>query len=141
MTPKTRIKADAFRPLRDNVFVTDLDSGPHKTAGGILLPDDNMTERGVHPRWGRVYCVGPEVTEIKAGDWVFVEHARWTNAIELELPDGVVRMWRVDWPNAVLLATDVDPREHQTTSLPEVQYPQSQHDLVRSKAPAILRFH
>ena len=141
MTPKNRIKADAFRPLKNNVFVTDLDRGPHQTAGGILLPDDNMSERGVHPRWGRVWCVGPDVTDIVPGEWVYIEHARWTNEIELELPDGIVRMWRVEWPEAVLLAADRDPREHQSTTLPEVHYPQSKHDHIRSKSAFIHRFH
>lgn len=141
MTPKTRIKADNFRPINDNVFVTELDSGPHKTAGGILLPDDNMTDRGIRCRWGQVWCVGPDVTDITPGDWVLIEHGRWTTAIELELPSGVVRMWRVDWPAAVLIACDTDPREHRTTTLPDVHHPQSKHDLVRSKAPFIHRFH
>lgn len=117
MTPKTRIKATGFRPLKDHVFVTDLDSGPHRTAAGILIPDDNMTERGVRPRWARVWCVGPDVSEIAPGEWVLVEHARWTTAIELELPEHTVRMWRIEWPKAVLLAADRDPREYRTTSL------------------------
>ena len=140
MTPKNRIKADGFRPLKDNVFVTDLDRGPHQTAGGILLPDDNMSERGIHPRWGRVYCVGPDVTDVVPGEWVCVEHGRWTNEIELELPDGVVRMWRVEWPAGVMLATDHDPRET-PVSLPQVNYPQSDRDYIRSKSPFIHRFH
>jgi co-chaperonin GroES (HSP10) len=117
MTPQTRIQADGFRPLKDNVFVTDLDSGPHKTAAGLLIPDDNMTTRGVRPRWARVWCVGPEVTEVRSGDWVLIEHARWTTAFELELPGKTVRLWRVEWPKSVLLAADDDPREFQPTSL------------------------
>jgi co-chaperonin GroES (HSP10) len=141
MTPKTRIKADGFRPINDNVFVTELDSGPHRTAGGILLPDDNMTERGMRSRWGRVWRIGPDVTEIKPGEWVLIEHGRWTTAIEMELPTGTVRVWRIDWPNAVMIASDRDPREHQPTMLPKVHYPQSDRNLVRSKAPFVHRFH
>jgi len=135
----TRIKADGFHPLKKNVFVTDLDSGPHQTAGGILLPDDNMTNRGVHPRWARVWCVGPEITEVAPGDWVYIEHARWTTAIQFDLPDGVVRAWRIDWPDAVMLAASSDPSENQTVDLPGVSYPQSKHANIRSKAPAIHR--
>jgi len=117
MQPKHRIRAEAFRPIKDNVFVTDLDSGPRKTPHGILIPDDNMTERGVRPRWAKVWRVGPDVTEIEAGEWVLVEHARWTNAIDLELSDRIIRVWRVDWPKAVLIAVPDDPREFQPTSL------------------------
>src|ERR1044072_2138142 len=113
MPPKTRIKANSLHQLKDNVFVTDLDGGPHKTNAGILIPDDNMTERGVRPRWARVWCVGPEVTEVRPGDWILIKHARWTTAIELDLPDQVVRIWRVGWPKSVLPAADDDPREFQ----------------------------
>lgn len=141
MTPKYKIKADAFRPIKDNVFVTDLDSGPHKTAGGILLPDDDMTERGIRSRWGRVWAVGPEVEDIQPGEWVLVEHARWTYGIDLELKDETVRVWKIDWPDAVLMASDTDPRENAATAMPEaVDRPKSDEHRIRSKAPAIKKF-
>lgn len=135
------IKATAFRPLKENVFVTDLDSGPHETAGGIIIPDDNATVRGIHPRWGRVWAIGPDVQGIEVGEWVYIEHARWTLAIDLDLPDGVVRIWKIDWPEAVLLAAPVDPREWHQTTLKAVSHPQSDKHHVRSKAPIIKRFH
>jgi co-chaperonin GroES (HSP10) len=117
MTPKTLIKADAFQPLKDNVFVTDLDRGPRRSTGGIIIIDDNMTERGIRPRWGRVWCVGPDVTEVQAGEWVLVEHGRWTTAIDFILPDGLIRAWRIEWPKAVLLAATSDPREYHPAEL------------------------
>lgn len=113
-----RIKAEKFTPIKKAVFVTDLDRGPHRTAGGILLPDDDMTERGIRPRWGRVWAVGPEVDDLVPGDWVYVEHGRWTLGIDFELPDGTVRVWRVEYPESVLIAADHDPREFQTTAMP-----------------------
>ena len=117
MQSKHRIIAEDFHPIRDNVFVTDLDSGPHRTPHGILIPDDNMTERGVRPRWAKVWRIGPDVTEIKPGEWILIEHARWTTGIDLELPDQIVRVWRIEWPTSVLVATDSDPREYVPTSL------------------------
>jgi hypothetical protein len=81
------------------------------------------------------------VEGITVGDWVLVEHGRWTNEIEMELTEGVIRTWRIDWPAGVLLACDTDPRENATTELPQVNYIQSELDLVRSVAPAILRHH
>jgi co-chaperonin GroES (HSP10) len=117
MTPKTRIRADAFHPLKANVFVTDLDNGPRRTMAGILIPDDDMTARGIRPRWGRVWCVGPEITEVQPGDWLLIEHGRWTNAIDFELAGGSVRAWRIEWPQAVILAADRDPREYLPTTL------------------------
>jgi hypothetical protein len=106
-----RIIAEALLPLKKNVFVTDLDHGPRVTKRGIIIPDDDMKNRGIRPRWGRVFAVGPEVDDLVPGDWVFVEHGRWTNGIDLALPEGTVRVWRVEYPNAVLMAADSDPRD------------------------------
>ena len=138
---KNRIKATGFRPIKANVFVTELDSGPHQTPGGIIIPDDNWTERGIRPRWGQVWAVGPEVKDIEVGEWVYIDHGRWTLSIDLALPDGVVRVWKVDWPEGVLLAAHADPREWQQVSLQPVVHPQSDTHRVRSLAPTIKRFH
>jgi hypothetical protein len=105
-----RIQADSFKPLKKNVFVTDLDRGPRLTAKGIIIPDDNMKESGIRPRWGRVYAVGPDINDLQPGEWVFVEHGRWTTGIDLALPTGTIRVWKIDYPDAVLLASDHDPR-------------------------------
>jgi co-chaperonin GroES (HSP10) len=138
---KNTITADAFHPIRDKVFVSDLDSGPRETAAGIIIPDDNMSERGVHPRWGRVWAIGPDVKDIEVGEWVYIEHARWTNSIDLDLPEGLVRIWQVEWPASVMLATAEDPRANQPAQLREVSHPKSSHHIIRSKAPIIKRFH
>lgn len=108
MTP--HIKAKSFKPLKKNVFVSDLDHGIRVTARGIIIPDDNMKDHGIRPRWGCVFAVGSEVDDLQPGDWVYVEHGRWTNGIDLELPDGTVRIWRVEYPQSVLIASDRDPR-------------------------------
>jgi hypothetical protein len=107
----THIVANSLLPIKKNVFVSDLDHGERKTRGGIILTDDNMKDWGVRPRWGKVFAVGPEVDDIGPGDWIFIEHGRWTNGIDLELPTGTVRVWRVEYPKSVLLAADADPRE------------------------------
>jgi len=108
---KNSIKTNSFKPLRDCVFVCELDQGVKQTKSGIIIPDDNMTGRGVRERWGKVYAVGPEIEDLKVGEWVLLQHGRWTNGIDLELPDGEVRIWRVDYPEAVLLVSQDDPRE------------------------------
>lgn len=110
-----RVIADAFRPLKNHVFVSNLDHGMRKTIHGIILPDDNMKESGIRARWGQVFAIGPEVDDLAVGDWVLVEHARWTNGIDLALPDGTERVWQIEYPKSVLLASDVDPR--QTTEI------------------------
>lgn len=108
---RTRIRATNVRPIRNIVLVTDLDVGVRRTDGGIIIPDDDMKDRGIRDRWCRVWSVGPEVKDLKAGEWVLVQHGRWTLGMDLEGPDGSsVRLWRIEYPDATLMTSDEDPR-------------------------------
>lgn len=115
----TRISTKDFRALKATVFVTDLESGPRKLASGLLLPDDNMAESGIRERWGQIAYLGPDVPEeLSVGDWVLVKHGRWTPGIDLDDGSGALtRIWRVEYPDAVLLASDNDPRPAKRVSL------------------------
>ena len=55
-----------------------------KTAGGIVLPDDNMTDRGIRPRWAKIYAVGSDIDYVSVGQWVLMEHGRWSEGFDLE---------------------------------------------------------
>ena len=47
--------------------------------------------RGIHPRWGKVIAKGHENTDdYEVGDWILVEHGRWTRGITLENSKGKV---------------------------------------------------
>lgn len=118
MSASSAIRGDQFRPLKNTVFVSELDRGPRQTPAGVLIPDDDMTERGVRDRWAKVYAVGPEVSDLQPGQWVLVKHGRWTHGITLDLAGAApVRVWRVDYPEHVLLATDTDPRTSRPVQL------------------------
>jgi co-chaperonin GroES (HSP10) len=108
-TSATRVKAQGFRPYKGKVFVTDIERGETVTKSGIIITDDNMTNRGIRARWARVWAVGDDVEDIKVGEWILVEHGRWTNRITIELDGEEVDLWRVDWPDAVLVASDERP--------------------------------
>ena len=98
-----------IRPLKGKVLATNLERGS-RVVNGIIIPDDNGQSRGIRPRWGQVYAVGPDITEIKVGEWILIEHGRWTRMLKITEDDGKeVQLWGVDWPNAVLLASDKDP--------------------------------
>ncbi len=100
-----------FTPLRDKVFVTELEHGLAKTLGGIILPDDNMKESGVRDRWAKVYKVGSDITDVKPGEWVLLKHGRWSERIKVEDDDGKeISIWFVEYPQSVLCAVDEDPR-------------------------------
>lgn len=117
MSLKDRFCVSSFSPLGDKVFVTDLDRGPQRTASGLILPDDDMTERGIRPRWGRVYAIGPDVVDVKVGEWVLVEHARWSERLPFEINGEPVMLWQVEFPKSVLAVADEDPRNNEQIAL------------------------
>jgi co-chaperonin GroES (HSP10) len=103
--------ANSFKPHADKVFVAELERGDRKTSGGIILADDDMKNHGIRPRWGQVWKVGSNVIDVKPGDWLFIEHGRWTYGMDFETDDGrIVRVWHIDFPDAALLQSDEDPR-------------------------------
>ncbi len=91
------------------VLVTDLERGS-RVISGIIIPDDNGKSEGIRPRWGKVYSVGPDVTEVTEGQWILIENGRWTRMLKVKLDDETsVQLWGVDWPNGALLVSDGDP--------------------------------
>jgi co-chaperonin GroES (HSP10) len=106
------------RPLHDKVLVVDLQRGEQKTATGIVLLDDDASTRGIHPRWGKVYAKGhTNKDEYDIGNWVLIEHGRWTRAMNVESDDGVileVRMidrdgvigWSNELPNDIMIGEE-----------------------------------
>lgn len=96
-------------PIKDNVIVSDMEFGMQTTTAGILLTSDNGKAEGIYPRWGKVWAVGPEQTEVSVGEWVLVEHGRWGRTVELELnDDDIIELRRVD-TKAILATADEKP--------------------------------
>lgn len=99
------------KPLRDRVFVTDMEFGEERTKTGIFIPSADGKSQGIMPRWGKVWAVGPEQTEIKIGQWVLIEHGRWTRTVKLEDDSGNVNEIRMIDNNAILIASDEKPND------------------------------
>jgi len=101
-------------PLHKDVLAFDMYFGEQKTTSGIILMDDDKTDRGIHPRWAKVYAVGPENnTPIRPGYWILVEHGRWSRGIDLSeidpnIPRNETVVRRVD-PKAILLYSKENP--------------------------------
>ena len=105
-------------PLHDKVLVTDMDFGEQTLASGIVLTSDNGKDRGIHPRWCRVYAVGPEHKEdYNVGDWILVEHGRWSRGIDIEVEEGKKTTIRLIDNNCVMLW---DPEKPDTTIVGEI---------------------
>lgn len=95
------IRGGDVTPLRNNIMVYGMNFGERTTAAGIVLPGDDGRERGVRPRWAKVYSVGPKQKDVVPGDWVLVAHGRWTRAFKFEI-DGKMEDLRAVDPADVL---------------------------------------
>ena len=78
----SRIYGD-IRPLKDKILVRSIEKGQQITKGGIIIPDDDAKDRGIRPRWAQVYKFGKKVDFLTEGEWVLVEHGRWSPAVTL----------------------------------------------------------
>lgn len=71
-----------FETLPYKVIAYDIERGSQLLNGGIILGDDNGKVSGIRPRWLRVYSVGEHIKDVQPGDWILVEHGRWTRTVE-----------------------------------------------------------
>ena len=99
-----------LRPLRNTVLVSDMGFEEQTTASGIVIQSDDGKSHGVKPRWARVWAIGPEQTEVKLGEWIYIEHGRWTRGIKVEDNGEDIVIRRVD-TDAILLQADEKPND------------------------------
>lgn len=95
--------------LHDHVIVEDMQTGERVTKGGIVLLDDDGKTRGIRPRWAKVYAIGAEQRDVKPGDWILVEHGRWTRGFKLQDSTGVEHVIRRVDVDAILAVSDELP--------------------------------
>lgn len=98
-----------IKPLGNKVLVYEMEFGMEKTAGGILLHSDDGKRSGIHPRWAKVFAIGPENTEVKVGEWILLEHGRWSRSHEYETDDGQKLELRLADINAILMSSEDKP--------------------------------
>lgn len=98
-------------PLRDKVLVSDMNFDSQKTISGIIIPSDNGKVRGIHPRWAKVYAIGEEQRDVKVGEWVLIEHGRWTRGITYEQENGEEVELRMVDNAAILMSADEPPSD------------------------------
>lgn len=100
-----------IRPILDHVIVEDMEFGEQKTPGGIIVVDDDGKQHGIKPRWAKVHAVGPKQENVKVGEWVLIEHGRWTRGFNFEREDGSIFTLRRADTNAILLISDCKPSD------------------------------
>ena len=98
-----------LRPLHDKVFVQDMQFDIEKTKAGVLLPSDDGKGSGVHPRWGKVFAIGPKQSNVKVGQWILLEHGRWSRGFTYEPDTNETIEIRLADTKAILLVSDEKP--------------------------------
>ena len=108
---KQHIHHGHIQPLGKRVLVCRMHFGENKTAGGIIIPDDDGTQSGIHPRWARVYAIGSKQEDVKVGQWILVSHGRWSRALKVK-KDGTELEVRMIDENDILLLSDEEPEQN-----------------------------
>tara|TARA_B100000085_G_scaffold281073_1_gene307047 strand:+ start:354 stop:755 length:402 start_codon:yes stop_codon:yes gene_type:complete len=105
------IHAEDIRAVGNRVIVSDMHFGEQKTRGGIIIRDDDGTSRGIYPRWGKVFRKGPKNSEpYEEGQWVLVEHGRWTRGLSITIGD-VERTLRMVEAESILGYSENQPED------------------------------
>jgi Chaperonin 10 Kd subunit len=100
-----------IRAILDHVIVRDMSFDAYElTSGGIIMLGDDGKTDGIRPRWARVYAVGPDQTEVTPGQWVFVEHGRWSRGAHVRIDGEEFTLRRVD-PSAMIFVSDEEPTD------------------------------
>jgi co-chaperonin GroES (HSP10) len=98
-------------PIKGRILVSDMKFGEEITRLGLVLLSDDGKVQGIKPRWGKVWALGEGVTEVSIGQWVLVEHGRWTRKFEIEQEDGEILSFHGVDPSAIMMVSDEHPSD------------------------------
>ena len=115
MTYKFLNKIQAIKPLHDHVIVTEMNFKDRTLSSGIVLLGDDAKTAGIRPRWAQVYAIGPDQKDVAVGQWILVEHGRWTRGSEVEIDGEEMTIRRID-ATAILMVSDESPNHDDNVS-------------------------
>jgi co-chaperonin GroES (HSP10) len=98
-------------PLNDSVIVSDMHFDEIVTSTGIIIKSDDGKSEGVKPRWGKVWAIGPRQTDVKVGEWILIEHGRWTRGVTVQDEDGNQTIIRRVEVKSILASADDRPSD------------------------------
>ena len=105
------IKGD-ITPIHDRVLVSDMDFGEQKTKGGLIIGSDDGHTRGIKPRWCKVVKKGHKnKDDYKEGDWILVEHGRWSRGFSFADKNGNEKVLRIVEAKSVMLTGKHKPKD------------------------------
>ena len=97
-----------IRPLGKNIIIRDMSFEARTLDSGIVLLNDDGKTDGIRPRWGKVYATGPDQTDVTVGQWVLVEHGRWSRGLKINKDGEEFTIRRAD-PDSILMVSDEEP--------------------------------
>ena len=103
-------------PMAGKVFVHNFKKGERKI-GSIIISNDDGKAQGIRPRWAQVLATANDVTSVSAGQWLLIDHGRWSRSINMresnEESDETLfdetEFWQVDYPKGILCVSEVEP--------------------------------
>jgi len=102
-----------LKPIGNRVLVTNMHFGEQRTRSGLIISNDDGQTRGIYPRWGQVHAKGPDNNEsYEVGDWVLVEHGRWTRGIKIDEGSGEQEIRMVE-AESILAVSNEKPSDVQ----------------------------
>ncbi len=104
------VKHIKIRAIHDDVIIHNMDIGEQKTSTGIIIQSDNGKVHGIKPRWGQVYKIGPDQKDIKEGQWILIEHGRWTRKITIHDGESEKEIQKVE-VKSILVVADEKPND------------------------------
>ncbi len=108
MTTAYDVQHIRVRAFKDHVLVTGMNFGERKTQGGIILRSDDAKTHGIRARWAQVYKIGPDQKDVEVGQWILIEHGRWTRKVRINDGESEKDICRVD-PTGILAVSDEAP--------------------------------
>lgn len=102
-----------LNPIGNRVLVSNMHFGEQRTRSGLIISNDDGQTRGIYPRWGQVHAKGPDNNDLyEVGDWVLVEHGRWTRGIKIDEGSGEQEIRMVE-AESILAASNERPSDVQ----------------------------
>ena len=107
--------------LKDHVIVRDMNFAGRKLSSGIIMLGDDLKTAGIRPRWAQVFRVGPDQTEVAPGQWILVEHGRWTRGAKISINGEEITIRRVDPENIIFVSDDEPPADDNISTAVQAQ--------------------
>ena len=99
-------------PIHDRVLVSGMEFGESKTKGGLIIGSDDGHTRGIKPRWCKVVSKGHKNKDTyKKGDWILVEHGRWSRGFSFADENGKETVLRIVEAKAVMMTGNYKPKD------------------------------